>query len=52
MKRFRDIRESYLRIQERGRTYNIVFNWRGKMYDINMFFLSLLDLAKQKLLLR
>ena len=38
MKRFRDIRESYLRIQERGRTYNIVFNWRGKMYDINMFF--------------
>ena len=38
MKRFRDIRESYLRIQERGRTYNIDFNWRGKMYDINMFF--------------
>ena len=38
MKRFKDIRESYLRIQERGRTYNIVFNWRGKMYDINMFF--------------
>jgi hypothetical protein len=38
MKRFKDIRESYLRVQERGRTYNIAINWRGRLISLNMFF--------------
>jgi len=38
MKRFRDIRESYLRVQERGRTDSIMLNWRGKPIQIYMFF--------------
>jgi len=30
--------ESYLRVQERGKTYMIVANWRGRVVNIQMFF--------------
>ena len=33
-----EIAESYLRIQERGRTYTIIFNWRGRTLKVQMFF--------------
>tara|TARA_B100000029_G_scaffold431844_1_gene443638 strand:- start:102 stop:365 length:264 start_codon:yes stop_codon:yes gene_type:complete len=32
------LRESYLRIQERGSTYGIQVNWRGKLFFVQMFF--------------
>ena len=32
--------ESYLRIQERGKTYTIVLNWRGKLITTQMFIAS------------
>ena len=32
--------ESYLRIQERGKTYSIVISWRGKLINSQMFFPS------------
>ena len=32
--------ESYLRIQERGKTYTIVLNWRGKLINTQMFIAS------------
>ena len=35
------LRESYLRIQERGSTYGIVLNWRGKVIYTQMFFPNL-----------
>ena len=33
-----ELAESYLRLQERGRTYTIIFNWRGKTLKVQMFF--------------
>ena len=30
--------ESYLRVQERGKTYMIVANWRGRLVNVQMFF--------------
>ena len=33
-----EVAESYLRIQERGRTYTIIFNWRGRTIKVQMFF--------------
>ena len=30
--------ESYLRLQERGKTYMIVANWRGRVVNVQMFF--------------
>ena len=30
--------ESYLRVQERGKTYMIVANWRGRVVNVQMFF--------------
>ena len=32
--------ESYLRIQERGKTYSLVISWRGKLINSQMFFPS------------
>jgi len=32
--------ESYLRIQERGKTYSIVISWKGKLINSQMFFPS------------
>ena len=32
------IREAYLRVQERGSTYGITLNWRGKTLFTQMFF--------------
>ena len=32
--------ESYLRIQERGKTYSMVISWRGKLINSQMFFPS------------
>ena len=34
----RPANEGYLRIQERGRTYSIMLNWRGKPIQLHMFF--------------
>ena len=33
-----EVAESYIRIQERGRTYTIIFNWRGRTMKVQMFF--------------
>ena len=33
-----EIPEAYTFVQERGKTYTIVFNWRGKTLKIQMFF--------------
>lgn len=33
-----ELAESYLRLQERGRTYTIIFNWRGRTLKVQMFF--------------
>lgn len=33
-----EVAESYLRVQERGRTYTIIFNWRGRTLKVQMFF--------------
>ena len=32
------LRESYLRIQERGSTYGVTLNWRGRTLYTQMFF--------------
>lgn len=32
------IREAYLRVQERGSTYGVTLNWRGKTIFTQMFF--------------
>ena len=32
------VKEAYLRVQERGRTYTILLNWRGKTLNVQMFF--------------
>ena len=32
--------ESYLRVQERGKTYTIVLNWKGKLINTQMFIAS------------
>tara|TARA_B100002019_G_scaffold80916_1_gene69850 strand:- start:316 stop:1161 length:846 start_codon:yes stop_codon:yes gene_type:complete len=34
----KDLAESYLRVQERGKTYSIILNWRGRTLQIQMFF--------------
>ena len=39
-KKKKDVNETYLRIQERGKTYTIVLNWRGKTINTQMFFAS------------
>ncbi len=38
MKSYRQFRESYLRIQERGSTYALTINWRGRTLFTQMFF--------------
>ena len=38
MKNYRQFTESYLRIQERGSTYALTINWRGKTLFTQMFF--------------
>ena len=40
--------ESYLRIQERGKTYTIVLNWRGKLITTQMFIASFKSHQNQK----
>jgi len=37
-KKTANVKESYLRIQERGKTYSIILNWRGKSITTQMFF--------------
>ena len=37
-KKSANVKESYLRIQERGKTYSILLNWRGKSITTQMFF--------------
>ena len=37
-KKSANVKESYLRIQERGKTYSIILNWRGKSITTQMFF--------------
>ena len=32
------LREAYLRVQERGSTYGVTLNWRGKTIFTQMFF--------------
>ena len=32
------LREAYLRVQERGSTYGVTVNWRGKIIFTQMFF--------------
>ena len=34
----KELPEAYLRIQERGRTYSIIFNWRGRTLKVQMVF--------------
>jgi hypothetical protein len=34
----KDVKEAYLRIQERGSTYSIMLNWRGRVINTQMFF--------------
>ena len=38
MKNYRQFAESYLRIQERGSTYALTINWRGRTLFTQMFF--------------
>ena len=38
MKNYRQFTESYLRIQERGSTYALTINWRGRTLCTQMFF--------------
>ena len=38
MKNYRQFTESYLRIQERGSTYALTINWRGRTLFTQMFF--------------
>ena len=44
----KDVNETYLRIQERGRTYTIVLNWRGKTITTQMFFANFNRPAKSE----
>ena len=37
-KKKKSVKEAYLRVQERGRTYTILLNWRGKTLNVQMFF--------------
>ena len=37
MKNYRQFTESYLRIQERGSTYALTINWRGRTLFTQMF---------------
>ena len=34
----KSVKEAYLRVQERGKTYTIVLNWRGRPLTVQMFF--------------
>ena len=34
----KELPEAYTFVQERGRTYTIIFNWRGKTLKAQMFF--------------
>jgi hypothetical protein len=34
----KDVKEAYTRIQERGATYSIMLNWRGRIINTQMFF--------------
>ena len=43
-----DVNETYLRIQERGKTYTIVLNWRGKTITTQMFFANFNRPAKSE----
>jgi hypothetical protein len=36
--KIKNIREIYTRIQSRGSTYTIIFNWRGRSLSSQMFF--------------
>ena len=42
------VKEAYLRVQERGRTYTIVLNWRGKSITTQMFFAKFSRPAKEE----
>jgi hypothetical protein len=42
------INEIYTRIQSRGSTYSIMFNWRGKYLSAQMFFPQFTRPSKQK----
>ena len=44
----KDVNETYLRIQERGKTYTIVLNWRGKTITTQMFFANFNRPAKEE----
>ena len=39
-KKKKKVNEAYLRVQERGKTYTILLNWRGKQITTQMFFPS------------
>jgi len=47
-KKKKDVNETYLRIQERGKTYTIVLNWRGKTITTQMFFANFNRPAKEE----
>ena len=43
-----DVNETYLRIQQRGKTYTIMLNWRGKTIRTQMFFANFNRPAKSE----
>ena len=47
-KKLKNLQEIYTRIQSRGSTYTIIFNWRGKYLSAQMFFPQFTRPSKQK----
>ena len=47
-KKLKNLQEIYTRIQSRGSTYTIIFNWRGKYLSTQMFFPQFTRPSKQK----
>lgn len=45
---YKNIQELYTRIQSRGSTYSIMFNWRGKYLSAQMFFPQFTRPSKQQ----
>jgi hypothetical protein len=46
--KLKSIQEIYTRIQSRGSTYSIMFNWRGKYLSAQMFFPQFTRPSKQQ----
>lgn len=47
-KKKKSVKEAYLRVQERGRTYTILLNWRGKTLNVQMFFPNFIRPSKDE----